>query len=133
MAYKRFRSHFLLRILLLTATIFILVFLVSYRALYATVAISAIAIIIQIVSLMRFVEKTNRDFVRFLQSIEYSDFTQNFISGLKGRSFDELNEAFDKVISRFREISLQREESHRYLQTVVQHIGVGIVTFGPDG
>ncbi len=133
MAYRRFRSLCLVRIIFLAATIFLFLYLAIEKALYATIIVGGTAIVIQIFSLLRFVDKTNRDFTRFLTSIKYSDFSQNFVSGMAGRSFDELNESFESVMKRFREISLEKEESHRYLQTLVQHIGVGIIAFGRDG
>ncbi|MBU8920229.1 MAG: hypothetical protein KOO63_00055 [Bacteroidales bacterium] len=133
MAFKRFRTRFLVRIVFLIGTIFIAVYLIVNKDLYAIIMIGAFAVIAQAYSLLRLIERTNRDLTRFLDSIEYSDFSQNFRGGIKGRSFDELNNSFEKVMGRFREISLEKEESHRYLQTVVQHIGVGIVAYGQDG
>ena len=84
MAFRRFRSLCLTRILFLTATIFLLLYLVIIRAMYATVLITGAAAAIQIFSLLRFVEKTNRDLASFLMSIKYSDFSRNFTGGMAG-------------------------------------------------
>lgn len=133
MAFRRFRNLCLLRILLLAATIFLLLYLVIVRGMYATIVITGAAAAAQIYSLLRFVEKTNRDLASFLMSIKYSDFSRNFTGGMAGPSFDELSESFESVMKRFREISIEKEESRRYLQTVVQHVGVGIIAFRDDG
>lgn len=133
MAYKNFRKNCVIRVVSLGASLFLFTYLLSTEALYATIILTGLAILVQIYTLIRFVEKTNRDFTRFLSSIEYSDFTQNITTGMKGTSFDELNDSFDKVVSRFRQISLEKEENFRYLQTIVQHIGVGIIAFDGDG
>ncbi len=45
---------------------------------------------------------TNRDFKRFLEAIEYSDFTQTFTDKKMGKSFLELNSAFNKVVENFK-------------------------------
>ena len=70
---------------------------------------------------------------QFLQAIEYDDFTQSFGNISGGKSFDELNQAFVKVSANFREVRMGREENFRYLQAVVQHVGVGMVAFQESG
>ncbi len=133
MAFRRFRIAMTVRVLLLSATIFIFLYLLISSSMPATSIFFGLAALFQIVSLVRFSEKTNRNLTRFLESIEYSDFSQSFTSGIKGISFDELNEAFTSVVNRFREISLEKEENFRYLQTVVQHVGIGMIAFTADG
>ena len=78
-------------------------------------------------------QKTNRDIARFFDSIKYSDFSQSFRSTVKGSSFEELNNAFSKVIEEFRKTRAEKEEHYRYLQIVVQHIGIGLLAFTQDG
>ncbi|MDH3891350.1 MAG: ATP-binding protein [candidate division Zixibacteria bacterium] len=133
MASKRFRTLCLLRVLVLGATIVLFVHLLLATSLYATTIIVAITIVYQIFGLIRFIETTNRNLQRFLLSIAHSDFSQTFTGGLKGASFEELNLAFGEVMSRFREVRAEREESLHYLQTVVQHIGIGLLAFQKSG
>jgi nitrogen fixation/metabolism regulation signal transduction histidine kinase len=90
-------------------------------------------IIAEIYSLVHYVQKTNRDIARFFDSIHYSDFSQSFRSSVKGSSFEELNNAFSKVIDEFRKTRAEKEEHYRYLQIVVQHIGIGLIAFTRDG
>jgi len=84
-------------------------------------------------SLFHYVEKTNRDLARFLHSIKYSDFSQSFSSEIKGASFSELNNAFNEVIDEFQRARTEKEEHYRYLQTVVQHVGIGLIAYKRDG
>jgi nitrogen fixation/metabolism regulation signal transduction histidine kinase len=79
------------------------------------------------------VEKTNRDLVRFLQSIKYGDFSQSYKESGLGSSFDALKTAFTEVSNAFRKTRGEKEEHYRYLQTVVQHVGIGLITFKPNG
>jgi len=118
-------------ILAITIGVFFLLLLNTDK--YATIVIVGLIALYQVYALISFVETTNRNLRRFLESIEYSDFSQSFAGGIGGASFDELNAAFAKVITQFRNTRLEREESLRYLQTVVQHIGVGIIAYGEDG
>ncbi len=44
-----------------------------------------------------------------------------------------LNAEFNKVISEFKKHRAEKEEHSNYLQTVVQHVSVGIITYTKDG
>ncbi|NIM97376.1 MAG: GHKL domain-containing protein [candidate division Zixibacteria bacterium] len=133
MGYRSFRIFCVIRIALLAATIFLLIYLVRETSLFATSLIVGAAIIVQVVSLIHYVEKTNRDLSRFLASIRYSDFSQTFSSRQGGSSFQELNAAFADVISEFQRARSEKEAQYRYLQTLVQHIGLGILSFDQSG
>jgi nitrogen fixation/metabolism regulation signal transduction histidine kinase len=133
MVYKRFRANCIIRILLIGVTISGFFFFLFRTTLYAALFILGIFIIYQIYALVRYVEKTNRDLTRFLQSIQYSDFSQTFIDDGLGSSFETLRKAFNEVMNAFRKTRTEKEEHYRYLQTVVQHIGIGLVAFQPSG
>jgi nitrogen fixation/metabolism regulation signal transduction histidine kinase len=92
-----------------------------------------IFIIFQIYSLIRYVEKTNRDLTRFFQSIRYSDFSQTFIKNGRGKSFEELNTEYNEVISKFRQARVEKEENFRFLQTIVQHVGIALLAYQQNG
>jgi len=133
MVYKRFRANCIIRILLLGATLCGFFFFLFQTTLYAALFILGILFIYQIYALIRYVEKTNRDLTHFLQSIKYSDFSQTFKDDGLGSSFEALRSAFNEVMNAFRKTRTEKEEHYRYLQTVVQHIGVGLVAFQPNG
>lgn len=121
------------RILLLTATIFLIYYLLSRTQFIAATLIVILLLVYQMVRLIHFVEKTNRDLTRFLLAIKYSDFSQTFVSDGLGRSFDDLNAAFNAVILKFQDARAEKEQHYRYLQTVIQHIGMGLIAFANDG
>jgi two-component system nitrogen regulation sensor histidine kinase NtrY len=111
----------------------VLAWLIFNTSLYATMIVTGLVIAYQVYTLIAFVEKSNRAVTSFLESIKSADFSDQFTSGLKGRSFDELNAAFADVIKRFRDLRQDREEHFRYLHTVVQHIGIGLIAFDEKG
>ncbi|MBN1466839.1 GHKL domain-containing protein [candidate division KSB1 bacterium] len=128
-----FRMNVLWRVLLLCGTFYGLIHLVFKTELYATMVVGGMAILYQIYSLIRYVEMTNRKLTTFLQSIKYSDFSQTFDLDHLGTSFRELSHSFNEVINSFQKARSEREEQFRYLQTVVQHIGIGLVIIKSDG
>lgn len=91
-------------------------------------------IIFQHIELFRFVSQTNRKLTRFLESIKYSDFITGFTSDNKlGKSFKELNTAFTEVLEAFRKARSEKEEHGQYLNTVVQQVRTGILSFDSSG
>jgi len=133
MVFKRFSLIVLLRTIVLCISAFVLIYLLTQTAFIATPFIITLLIVAQIYSLVHYVQKTNREIARFFDSIKYSDFSQSFRSTIKGSSFEELNNAFSKVIDEFKKTRSEKEEHYRYLQIVVQHIGIGLLAFTQDG
>jgi len=133
MVYKNFRFNCIMRITLLAASVGLLCYLIFQTSLYSASFITAIIIIYQVYALIHYVDRTNRDLTRFFQSIKYEDFSQTFKENGLGSSFDALKSAFTEVSNAFRKARAEKEEHYQYLQTVVQHVAIGLVAFKPDG
>jgi len=96
--------------------------------------LTALIIIAQLIELFRFVSQTNQKLTRFLESVRYSDFISGFTSDNKlGKSFKDLNEAFNEVLEAFRKARSEKEEHWQYLNTVVQQVRTGILSFDAEG
>jgi two-component system nitrogen regulation sensor histidine kinase NtrY len=133
MVYKRFRINCILRVIALILSTLFFFYILFKTSLYAALFILGVIIIYQAYSLIHYVEKTNRELTRFFSSIRYSDFSQTFKDDDLGSSFDGLKKAFSEVIQAFRNTRTEKEEHYRYLQTVVQHVGIGLIAFQPTG
>src|SRR5687768_14679700 len=93
-----------------------------------------VIVIFQLIDIFRFVSQTNRKLTRFLESVKYSDFISGFASDNKlGRSFKDLNISFNEVLEAFRKARSEKEEHWQYLNTVVQQVRTGIISFDADG
>ncbi len=84
-------------------------------------------------ALIHYVERTQRDLTRFLQAIRYEDFSQSFTGAGLGSAYNNLKDAFNEVLEAFRKTRAEREENFQYLQTIVQHVGIGLICYTPDG
>ena len=133
MVYKRFRINLVLRIFLLSLAICLFFFLLFKTQLFAALFITGLVIFYLVYSTIHYVETTNRDLTRFFQSIKYGDFTQSFKNDSMGSSFTSLRNTFTEVANAFRKTRTEKEEHYRYLQTIVQHVGIGLLAFQPDG
>ncbi len=133
MVFRSFRINCLLRIIALSATIGLFFWLLSRTSQYAAMFIVGLIILYEIYALVIYVDRTNRELARFFESIKYEDFSQSFSPAKKRGSFASLLRALSEVTDAFRKTRAEREEQYHYLQTVVQHIGVGLIVFQPDG
>lgn len=132
MVFKNFRFGLIIRVLLLTGTIF--VFYYSFNSnIFFTRILVGIAIVFQITSLVRYVDKTNRELTSFLESIRYNEFTRTFNMEGLGASFEELNAAFNEVINDFQRVRSEKEEHFYYLQTILQNIDVSLLAYQENG
>ncbi len=132
MIFRKFKVVAIFRILLLAATIFLFFFSLTTRY-HITSVIVGVIIVYEIYSLIRFVDKTNRDLASFLESIRFAEFTRSFQVEGMGSSFDELNKAFNAVIKDFQTVRSEKEEHYHYLQSIVQNIDVSIIAFQKNG
>lgn len=131
--HRKFRFQILLRIIFLVLLIFLISFLIFHTKLYATILIVGLLIIYLTYSIFRFTEKTNQELSRFFDAIKYSDFSQSFVKKGWGSAFEDLHNSFSEVIQKFQETRSEKEEHYRYLQNVVQHVGIGLIAYNPEG
>ncbi len=83
--------------------------------------------------LIYYSEQSNIRLFKFMDSIRYNDFTTTFSSNVQGKTFEQLNAAFNEVITLFKNTRAEKEAQYNYLQTVIQHINIGIITYRKDG
>ncbi len=133
MSFKNFRLNVVGRVLLIMFSVVLLLSIIGQPETAISSTILVLLIILQIYGLVRYVERTNRKLSVFLDSIRHSDFSSSFSDHGLGKSFDDLNQAFNEVIIEFQKTRAAKEEHFNYLQTVVQHVTTGIIVFTKDG
>lgn len=83
--------------------------------------------ILTIVSLIRFVEKSDRELSNFLLAIRQNDFTNTYPQTRKNRK--RLYQAFNVITSEFIRIRSEKESNFHFLKTVVEHSGVPLIAY----
>jgi len=134
MAFNDFRFRVAIRVISIGLVVALIVFMLSRPNMVFAAMLTFIVLLIQFFELYRFISQTNRKLTRFLESIKYSDFISGFTSDNRlGSSFRELNEAFNDVLEAFRKARSEKEEHWQYLNTVVQQVRTGILSFDDEG
>jgi two-component system, NtrC family, nitrogen regulation sensor histidine kinase NtrY len=134
MVFNDFRFRVAYRVVLLGLVMSWFVYSLTQPNLILAAAITGAIIVLQLTEIFRFISSTNRKLTRFLESIKYSDFVSGFAHDNKlGQSFRELNAAFNEVLEAFRKARSEKEENWQYLNTVVQQVRTGILSFDSEG
>jgi len=133
MVFKNFRVQVILRVLLMTLTIVLLFYVYNRTGYNISLLILIMLSLLQVIMLIRYADRTNRKLSQFLQSIRHSDFSSSFSDAGLGRSFEGLSRSFSEVINDFKKNRAEKEEHYNYLQTVIQHISIGIIAYTRQG
>ncbi|GLU51710.1 sensor histidine kinase [Dyadobacter frigoris] len=132
---RHFSIMIAVRITVIILTVILLFRLVEFHTNEGLIYIlGSIIVFVQASLLYNYVTKVNRKLIYFLESVRYSDFTINFrADNTMGTTFRELNQQFNEVLEAFRQARAEKEASLQYLNTIVQHIGTGLITFDGTG
>lgn len=132
MIYKNFRLVIVVRVLLILLNTLVLVYFYT-KSNYITTWLLAIFLAVQTYLLIYYSEQSNRRLSKFLDSIRYHDFATTFSSNVSGKTFEHLNASFNEVIALFKNTRAEKEAQYNYLQTVIQHVSIGIIAYRKDG
>jgi len=133
MAYSRFQVGIALRTVALALTIVAAACLIVQTRWYVTITLCLATVLAQIAGLIRFATQSSREVARFLEAISFDDTSLSF-SGLVGDSaHSELGTAMAGVMAKLRAVRSEREEQSRYLQTLIAHVPVALVSEDEGG
>lgn len=127
MEFNNFRLRVLVRIAILIALIFLLVWGLLNTEWQITPIVCGILIALCILDLIFYVEKTNREFTSFLEFIYHHDFSVNINNKGKGRVFSDLGSAYKLITNEYQRLNLEKEAHYQYLESVIEHISVALV------
>lgn len=133
MGFKNLKLIIFFRVILLVGSIIVLSYVLFKAPNPVNTAFLIVFILLQVYLLIRLLDKTNREIAGFLSSIKYDDFTTTYPTKGRGSSMDALYAEFNKVIKKFREIRADKEANYHYFRTIVQHVGIGLITFNKTG
>ncbi len=133
MVFDNFRANVLLRVLVFGALCLATAWSVVNTGWVATPVVGAALILLSVVELIRYLEKTSRELATFLSFVANHDFSTPPLLPGKGRVFRELQDAYRLLAGEFRRLNLQKAANHEYLEAVVEHVGVALVCLDAQG
>jgi nitrogen fixation/metabolism regulation signal transduction histidine kinase len=133
MIFRSFRLKVIIRIALLGVLMGFLFFAINKGNWYFATGVTAVLIIILLVELFFFIDRSNRDLYNMLLSLKQKDFSQSVATRFSEKSFRELEEIFNEIRNIYRDASIEREVHYQYLQFIINHINVTLICFRADG
>ena len=82
-------------------------------------------------ALLKYLNKTNRDLNQFIEAIQYLDNVPSKRNS--DLSHGQLQLTYNKIIDQLRDAWLAKESEHQYFRFVLEHIGIGIISFNKTG
>jgi len=132
MAFKRFTLRLAGRLLLLGISLFALAWLLFQPGYHSLTVIAAVLFMLAAFEVWRLINRSNREIARFVNAAGHADFSQKFsLEGL-GSGFDELGEAFRKILDRQRDLRSKQATDNLQLRALIEHIPIPLLTVHAD-
>ncbi|HKU63732.1 MAG TPA: ATP-binding protein [Rhizomicrobium sp.] len=133
MAFSGFQSGILLRVAALLAILALLAWMATHTNWYVTMGICALAAMAQVAVLTRYASRAGREVARFLDAIAFDDPSASFLALSRDRSFGALGTAMARVLGQLRSGRAEREEQSQYLQSLLAHMPVALISVNEHG
>lgn len=133
MGSNNLRFQIIIRITAIALTLFLLFQLINSDAFSLTILLVLTLAIVQVVALIKLVDKTNQDIIDFFEAIKNNDLSNPREKSGKDAYSVYLHEQFEMVIKKLQKSKLTKDARQQYLTTIVQHVGIGLITFNEKG
>ena len=133
MAFSGLQTGILVRSAALAVTLAVLGWMVSTTAWYVTIALVLAAAAVQVFALVRHASRSGREIARFLDAIAFDDNTTSFSSLATDSTFRDMGIAMGRVLDRLRSSRVEREEQAQYLQSLLAHVPVALISLDEQG
>lgn len=128
MEYKYFRWNVVVRIAIILALGYSAVYVLTQTHFWLVSFWLALALIITLVNLVKYVERSRRELAYFLLAIKQGDFTNTY----HYKKESDLNYAFHEINTVMKDLRNEKASNLLYLQTVVEHVRVAVLCFDAD-
>lgn len=132
MISKHFTLNVLARVVVLSLTLLLTVWLLVKEGFVVTQGLCLLLVVIQVYWLYRYVRRTNEQLSRFLLATRFEDYNATFDSSSDGAGFKELGLAFTQILKTLQNKREHQEETANWLKSVIEHVPVPLISLHPD-
>jgi signal transduction histidine kinase len=133
MVYNNYKFNIIIRVIVLALSILLLANLLATDSLFLTVGLVSVLAVIQIISLIRFIDKTNREIDGFFEALKNQDPLNPQFQPGESEYYNTLVEHYHEIVKKLKASGFDKDAKYQYLKTIVQHVGIGIITFNKAG
>ncbi|OEK04514.1 sensor histidine kinase [Roseivirga misakiensis] len=125
MEYRYFRLNVIARISLIILFGYGAVYVVTQTHFWLVSFWLILALIITLINLVKYVERSRRELANFLLAIKQQDFSNTY----HYKKENDLNYAFHEINDVLKKLRNEKASNLIYLQTVVEHVRVALICF----
>jgi two-component system nitrogen regulation sensor histidine kinase NtrY len=133
MILKKVYINFAIRLILITANIFLLVLGLFWEIEYLTLINLIVILIIQLFYLFRKFNLLNSELLTFFESIRSHDSGLIFQKKTGDGKLDAIYRHFDDINLKINKIKIESIKSNLHFQNLVEHVNTGIIQFDDKG
>jgi two-component system, NtrC family, nitrogen regulation sensor histidine kinase NtrY len=129
----RFYLSVTLRVLFIVGNCYLLVYFINKTGRPVSVLYSTLLLVFQIIWLISFLTRVHRDLANFLVSFHDDDTSLGFSKKNMERYFKDVLVNLDRITAKIQAAQIAREQQHQYLKAVIEHTGVGFISYTSEG
>src|SRR5674476_240273 len=135
MLLNKFFINVLIRVTFIVLTSVILGIVLPHldRGYYYTLTGIIFLIVLQTYMLVNQVNKTNADLEKFFSSVQDHDSSIRFPEKAKNDSFGKLHNRMNQLNTIIQNVKIENERTSQFLQSVVDHVDIGLLSFDVNG
>jgi two-component system, NtrC family, nitrogen regulation sensor histidine kinase NtrY len=135
MVLNRFFINVFVRVTLIVLTSVVLGIVLQHldNGYYYTLTGIIFLIVLQAWLLVKQVNKTNTDLEKFFSSAQNNDSSVRFSENPMNNSFRKLHDRMNDLNTIIQSVKIENEKTSQFLQTVVDHVDIGLLSFDENG
>jgi two-component system nitrogen regulation sensor histidine kinase NtrY len=133
MACSKFKAGLVVQAVLLAFVAFVFAWSVHRKYMLVTSTGLAIIWVLQIIMLIRYLTRINRDLTRFLETFRFDDPGVFFDEKASDQSYRSLYSNFNIITRAFRKVRMEKESEHQLFRAIFEQVGIGVLVFDETG
>lgn len=129
MGFKKSFLQILIRVLMLIIWVLGVFYTFFSTELIISPIMFGVLTVISVIELVWFLQRQERNWIRFLESVKYQDFNRIYHK----QASNELQEAYELITQSMEELQSSNQAEYRLLQTVLAHISIGVLCYNDSG
>jgi nitrogen fixation/metabolism regulation signal transduction histidine kinase len=133
MVSRSLQVQVLIRVVLIVLNAVLFSWLLFNTKHWYTILSAGILIVFQAYYLVRYLNRTNRILSDFLQRLREKDGTTKTLFEAQSEKNSQFYNILQEITGLIQDARIEKENQFRYLQYIVEHVGIGLIAFGESG
>lgn len=133
MVFNNFKFNIIVRVTVIALTTLLFANLAIDRSFFLLPVLVLVLAIIQVVSLIRYIEKYSDEISAYIGKSQNEAPLQDNAKDSPGENRNAVPENYNELIEKLKDSKAEKDAKYQYLKTIVQHVGIGIITFNSEG